>query len=89
MFGDLRGGRRCEISGEGGGDKKSDGGEKGGNQDFFSKKNTTQTQHQLIRQYEGIVIRAERIEQFHHHRAPGSAFGSQCGGGAGRHAVEL
>jgi hypothetical protein len=41
MFGDLRGGRRREISGEGGNHKKSDGGEKGGNQDFFRRK----TQH--------------------------------------------
>ena len=89
MFSDLRGGRRREISGEGGDHKKSDGGKKGENQEFFLKKNTTQTQHQLVHQYEGIVIRVERIEQFHRHRVPGSAFGSRCGGGAGRHAVEL
>jgi len=89
MFGDLRGGRRREISGDGGDHKKSDGGKKGENQEFISKKNTTQTQHQLVHQYEGIVIKVERIEPFHRHRAPGSAFGSRCGGGAGRHAVEL
>ena len=45
MFGDLRGGRRREISGEGGDHKKSDGGKKGENQEFFfeEKHNTNTT----------------------------------------------
>jgi hypothetical protein len=43
MFGDLRGGQRHEISGEGGDHKKSDGGKKGENQEFFRRK--TQYKH--------------------------------------------
>ena len=69
--------------------KSDDGGKKGGKSVVFSKKNTTQTQHQLLHQYEGIVVRVVRIKRFRRRRAPGSAFGSRCGGGAGRHAVEL
>ena len=74
MFGGLRG-RRREISGAGGTQKKSDGGEKRGEKrSFFSKDRHITIEHKLDHQYEGIVVRVIGVEVFHPITAPHKGF---------------
>jgi hypothetical protein len=47
---------------------------------FFKEKHNTNTT---------LLLRVVWIKPFHCRRAPCSAFGSRCGGGAGRHTVEF